>query len=165
MATINATLTVASSALTSSPLSLSKTMMMTKAGSCNGLELSSGLVTRKFTATTLVDLVTVGAQMYGTPTAGGDTHLSANKLYIKNTGSSSTDYVSIAIGDKAGGSPEAAEELLATAGESYITLGRLYGGDWMLIPFEGTSNNDVLIAPSTAETTTVEWMLFFEQSN
>ena len=157
MATINATINLTSPDIASSPLSLSKTMMMTKAGSCNGLELSSGLVTRKFTATTLVDLVTIGEQMYGTPTASV-----ANKLYIKNTGSSTTDYVSIAIGDKAGGSPEAAEELLATAGESYITLGRLYGGDWMLIPFEGTSNNDVLIAPSTAETTTVEWMLFFE---
>ena len=161
MATINATITVRSTDLASSPLNLTNTMQLTKAGSCNGLENTSGLVRRSFTATTLVDLVTVGAQMYGTPTSGAS-GASASKLYIKNTGSSSTDYVSIAIGDKAGGSPEAAEELLSTAGESYITLGRLYGGDWMIIPFHGSANNDILCQPSTAETTTVEWMLIFE---
>tara|TARA_R100001594_G_scaffold41444_1_gene73390 strand:- start:67 stop:531 length:465 start_codon:yes stop_codon:yes gene_type:complete len=154
MATINATLSVSSSDLSSNSLSLSKTMTMTKAGTATGLEFSSGLVRRKLTATTLIDLVTVGAQMYGTPTAS-----KANKLYIKNTGSSSTDYIDVAIGDS---ETDSAEELLATGGNSKITLGRLYGGEWMLIPFEGSSNNDVMVAPSTAEATTIEWMLFFE---
>ena len=157
MATINATLNVSSPDLSSSPLALSKTMTMTKAGTRTGLEFTSGLVRRKLTAITEIDLVTVGAQMYGTPTAAGDTHLSANKLYIKNTGSSSTDYVAIAIGDATGD-----EELLAAGGSSKITLGNLYGGDWMIIPFHGTSNNDILAKPSTAEATTIEWMLFFE---
>ena len=154
MATINATLSVSSSDLSSNSLSLSKTMTMTKAGTATGLEFSSGLVRRKLTATTLIDLVTVGAQMYGTPTAS-----KANKLYIKNTGSSSTDYIDVAIGDS---ETDSGEELLATGGNSKITLGRLYGGEWMLIPFEGSSNNDVMVAPSTAEATTIEWMLFFE---
>ena len=154
MATINATIAINSSDLTSSPISINNTMTMMKAGTCHGLENTSGLVRRSFTATTLVDLVTVGAQMYGTPTAS-----KANKLYIKNTGTSTTDYVDILIGASA---VDSDEELLATAGNSKITLGRLYGGDWMLIPFEGTANNDIMVAPSTAETTTVEWMLFFE---
>jgi len=154
MATINATIAINSSDLTSSPISINNTMTMMKAGTCHGLENTSGLVRRSFTATTLVDLVTVGAQMYGTPKAS-----KANKLYIKNTGTSTTDYVDILIGDS---ETDSDEELLATAGNSKITLGRLYGGDWMLIPFEGTTNNDVMVAPSTAETTTVEWMLFFE---
>jgi len=158
MATINATLNISSADLTSSPVTLSKTMTMTKHVAStrvgDGLEFTSGLVRRKLTATTLIDLVTVGAQMYGTPTASV-----ANKLYVKNTGSSSTDYIDVAIGDS---ETDSAEELLATAGNSKITLGRLYGGDWMLIPFEGTSNNDIMVAPSTAEPTTIEWMLFFE---
>jgi len=154
MATINATIAINSGDLTSSPISINNTMTMMKAGTCHGLENTSGLVRRSFTATTLVDLVTVGAQMYGTPTAS-----KANKLYIKNTGTSTTDYVDILIGDS---ETDSGEELLATGGNSKITLGRLYGGDWMLIPFEGTSNNDIMVAPSTAETTTVEWMLFFE---
>jgi|TARA_R110002167_G_C12503193_1_gene636539 hypothetical protein len=154
MATINATINVASADLTSSPLALSKTMTMTKAGTNTGLEFTSGLVRRKLTATTAIDLVTVGAQMYGTPTAAG-----ANKLYIKNTGSSSVDYIDVAIGDAAA---DTADELLATVGNSKITLGKLFGGDWMLIPFQGSANNDIIVTPSTAEATTIEWMLFFE---
>ena len=154
MATINATINVNSADLTSSPLALSRTMTMTKAGTKTGLEFTSGLVRRKLTAVTVIDLVTVGAQMYGTPTASV-----ANKLYVKNTGSSTTDYIEIAIGDS---ESDVGEELLATGGNSKITLGRLYGGDWMLIPFEGTANNDVIVTPSTAEATTIEWMLFFE---
>ena len=154
MATINATLNVASTDLSSSALALTKTMTMTKAGTATGLEFTSGLVRRKLTATTAIDLVTVGAQMYGTPTASV-----ANKLYIKNTGSSSVDYIEIAIGDAAA---DAGEELLATGGNSKITLGKLFGGDWMVIPFEGSTNNDIMVTPSTAEATTIEWMLFFE---
>ena len=156
MATINATINVNSADLTSSPLALSRTMTMTKAGTKTGLEFTSGLVRRKLTAVTKIDLVTVGAQMYGTPTASV-----ANKLYVKNTGSSTTDYIEIAIGDSTG-SPDPAEELLGTSGASFITLGRLYGGEWMLIPFEGSTDNDVIVTPSTAEATTIEWMLFFE---
>ena len=151
MATINATLNVASADLSSSALALTKTMTMTKAGTATGLEFTSGLVRRKLTATTAIDLVTVGAQMYGTPTASV-----ANKLYIKNTGSSSTDFVTIGLGDATG-----AEEL--DDGTSQITLGKLYGGDWMLIPYHGLANvGDVLAKPSTAEPMTIEWMLFFE---
>tara|TARA_R100001369_G_scaffold39902_2_gene66002 strand:+ start:329 stop:793 length:465 start_codon:yes stop_codon:yes gene_type:complete len=154
MATINATISVSSADLTSSALAISNTMTMTKAGTTTGLEFTSGLVRRKLTATTAIDLVTVGAQMYGTPTASV-----ANKIYIKNTGSSSVDYIDVAIGDK---DADAGEELLATGGNSKITLGKLFGGDWMLIPFEGSANNDIIVVPSTAEATTIEWMLFFE---
>ena len=154
MATINATINVSSADLSSNPLALSKTMTMTKAGTTTGLEFTSGLVRRKLTATTAIDLVTVGAQMYGTPTASV-----ANKLYVKNTGSSSVDYIDVAIGDAAA---DSSEELLATGGNSKVTLGKLFGGEWMLIPFEGSTNNDIIVTPSTAEATTIEWMLFFE---
>ena len=150
MATINATLSVSSDITTG--LTLSRSMIMTKAGTDNGLEFTSGLIRRKLTATTEIDLVTTGAQMYGTPTATTN----ANKIYIKNTGSSSTDYISVGLGDATG-----AEEL--NDGSSKITLGKLYGGDWMLIPFHGATDvGDVLVPPSTAEATTIEWMLFFE---
>ena len=154
MATINATLNISSSDLTSSSLSLSKSMTMTKAGTDTGLEISSGVVRRKLTATTEIDLVPTGAQVYGTPTASSSD--AAGKLYIKNTGSSTTDFVSIGLGDATG-----AEEL--DDGSSKITLGKLYGGEWMIIPYHGAANvGDVLAKPSTAEATTIEWMLFFE---
>ena len=152
MATINATLSVNSTDLSSNALALTKTMTMTKAGTNTGLEFTSGLVKRKLTAVTQIDLITAGAQMYGTPTATTN----ANKLYIKNTGSSSTDYLSIGMGDATGG-----EEL--DDGSSKITLGKLFGGDWMIIPYHGATNvGDVIVKPSTAEEMTIEWMLFFE---
>ena len=153
MATINATLSLSSSDISSNGLSLTNTMTMTKAGTNTGLEFSSGLIRRKLTSTTEIDLVTANtAQVYGTPTATTN----ANKIYIKNTGSSSTDYISVGLGDATG-----AEEL--DDGTSKITLGKLYGGEWMIIPYHGASNvGDVLVAPSTAEATTIEWMLFFE---
>jgi len=151
MATINASIAVSSN-ITSSPISINNSMTMHKAGTCNGLESTSGLITRKFTAVTEVDLVISGAQLYGTPAATAN----ANKLYIKNTGSSSTDYFTIGIGTAA-----QTQEIDDNTSNNHI--GRLYGGDWMLIPFHGiATNGDITIKPSTAEATTVEWMLFFE---
>jgi len=151
MATINAAITLTSD-ITSSATNLSKTMTMTKAGTNTGLEFSSGLISRKYTAITEVDLVVAGAQLYGTPTATAN----ANKLYVKNTGSSSTDYVTIGIGT-------ATETQEIDDNTSNNHLCRLYGGDWMLIPFHGiATNGDITVKPSTAEVTTVEWMLFFE---
>ena len=151
MATINAAITLTSD-ITSSATNFNKSMTMTKAGSTTGLEFSSGLISRKYTAVTEVDLVVAGAQLYGTPTATTN----ANKLYIKNTGSSSTDYVTIGIGTAA-----QTQEIDDNTSNNHI--GRLYGGDWMLIPFHGiATNGDITVKPSTAEVTTVEWMLFFE---
>jgi hypothetical protein len=153
MATINATISVASADLTSNSLALSKTMTMTKAGTTTGLEFTSGLIRRKLTAVTQINLVATGAQNYGTPSTSA---ANSSKLYIKNTGSSTTDFVTIGLGDATG-----AEEL--NDGTSQISLGKLYGGDWMLIPCHGVANvGDVLAKPSTAEAMTIEWMLFFE---
>ena len=146
MATINAAITLTSD-ITSSATNFNKTMTMTKAGTNTGLEFSSGLISRKFTAITEVDLVVAGAQLYGTPTvnaANGDTS-SSNKLYIKNTSSSTTDYVTIGFGTAA-----ATQEIDDDSSNNH--LGRLYGGDWMLIPFNGLAvNNDITVKPSTAE--------------
>ena len=153
MATINATISVSSADLTSSPLALSKTMTMTKAGTSNGLEFTSGLIRRKLAAVTQINLIATGAQNYGTPSTSA---INSSKLYIKNTGSSSTDFITIGLGDV--GEPEELND-----NTSQISLGKLFGGDWMLIPYHGLADvGDVLAKPSTAETTTIEWMLFFE---
>ena len=152
MATISANINISSADITSSAINISNTMTMTKAGTNTGLDFSSGLISRKFTSVTEVDLVATGAQMYGTPTATAN----ANKLYIKNTGSSTTEYVTIGIGTAA-----ATQEIDDNTSNNHI--GRLYGGDWMLIPFHGiATNGDITVKPNTAEVTTIEWMLFFE---
>ena len=130
MATISANINISSADITSSAINISNTMTMTKAGTNTGLDFSSGLISRKFTAVTEVDLVAAGTQMYGTPTATAN----ANKLYIKNTGSSTTEYVTIGIGT-------ATETQEIDDDTSNNHIGRLYGGDWMLIPFHGVATN------------------------
>jgi hypothetical protein len=48
-------------------------------------------------------------------------------------------------------------------GGTHLAIGRLYGGDWMLIPFDGSADTgDITVAPSTSEKMTVEYIIFFE---
>ena len=157
MATINATLNVSSSDLTSNNLSLSNTMTMKKAGVATGLELTSGLVTRSFTSTNHVDLITSGAQNYGTPTASDSN--AASKVYIKNTGSSSEKYFEVGLGTSSGSGTATSDAI----GGTHLAIGRLYGGDWMLVPAHLKATvGDITVQPSSAEKMTIEYMIFFE---
>ena len=161
MATITATLNLSSADLTSSPLSLSKTMTMTKHTTSttdgDGLEFTSGLVRRTFTSTDHVDLITSGAQNYGTPTASDSN--ASNKIYIKNTGSSSTDYFEVGLGTSSGSGTATTDGI----GEAHTAIGKLYGGNWMLIPGHLKATvGDVTVKPSTAEKMSIEFMVFFE---
>ena len=141
MATINATINI-SSDIMSYPVTISKSMVMHKADSCNGLEQTTGLNSKKFNATTAVVIV-------GNAEGTAD---KANKVYIRNTGSSKTDYFYVALNAS------------AAAATTTETIGKLYGGDWMLMPWEATAStsHDITVAPSTAETMTLEWMAFVE---
>ena len=161
MATINATISVSSADLSSNSLSLSRTMTMTKhttsSGAGDGLEFTSGLVRRTFTSTDHVDLITSGAQNYGTPTASDSN--AANKIYIKNTGSSTTDYFEVGLGTSSGSGTATSDAI----GGTHLAIGRPYGGDWMLIPGHLKATvGDVTIKPSTAEKMSIEFMVFFE---
>tara|TARA_R110000823_G_C15618537_1_gene467322 strand:- start:146 stop:571 length:426 start_codon:yes stop_codon:yes gene_type:complete len=141
MATINANISVTST-IPESGFSLNKTMTMTKAGNTTGIENTNGLSVKKLSATTAVVL-----ELAADATASG-----ANKLYIRNTGSNKAEHVKISF--NASGSTDTTDE----------AIGRLYGGDWMLIPWEadGTTHN-IVAAPSTAdEVTTIEYMTFHE---
>ena len=139
MATINATVSIGSDIM-SYPASISKTMTMTKAGTNTGLNLTTGLSSKRYTATTQVVL-----QAYNdvAVTSGG-----ANKVYIRNTGSDKAEHFKVTLAD----ATDAVEE-----------IGRLYGGDWMLMPWEAASaDHNIYVQPSTAEVMTLEFMIFFE---
>lgn len=141
MATINANISISSNIM-SYATTISKQMTMTKADSCNGLEETSGLSSKKTNAVTAVVIV---SNTEGT--AG-----KANKVYIRNTGSDKAQnfYVSLNASASAAGTTE--------------SIGKLYGGDWMLIPWNATAatTHDITIVPSTAEPMTIEWMVFSE---
>ena len=156
MATITAALTV-NSDITGTDygsLQISKTMTMTKAGSTVGLERTSGLQRKYLTTLKHVDLL-VG----GSGTVADMTLTASAKVYIKNVGTTSTEYFTLGFGNSSGGSTHTATNGDATAFE----LGRLYSGDWMVIPWLATSTTgDITIAPSVATAMNVEYMVFFE---
>ena len=156
MATITAALSVGSD-ITDYGISISNTMTMKKAGSTSGLELTTGLAKRSFIANTQVDLLTAGSGIAADVTAS-----TAAKVYIKNVGTSATDYFTIGFGNLSGDTTIQASNGDATA----FQLGRLYGGDWMLIPWLAVgTTGDIRIAPSNATAADpmhVEYMVFFE---
>ena len=72
-------------------------------------------------------------------TAGID---KANKVYIANLSTDETYYVTIVIDAK--------------------VIGRLYGGDWMFIPWNMDDATHDLEVTSTSGTNTIEWVKFHE---
>ena len=143
MATINATVNISSSIMSYST-SIRKTMTMNKAGRNSGLNLTTGLSSKRYTATTQVILQTYNDVAV---TSGG-----ANKVYIRNTGSSSVEFFYVALNNS------------AAASDTTETIGKLYGGDWMLIPWKATAatTHDIVVAPSTTDEMSLEYMVFQE---
>jgi len=156
MATITAALNV-SSDVTDYGITINKSMVMKKADNTVGLELTTGLAKRSFAANTQVDLLTAR-----TGIAADVTATKAAKVYIKNVGTSATDYFTIGFGNASTSTTETESNGDATA----FQLGRLYGGDWMLIPWLAVSTTgDITIMPSNATAADpmhVEYMVFFE---
>ena len=76
----------------------------------------------------------------------------AAKVYIQNVGDGKgtidkSTYVTVSIGDT-GGTPQ--------------PIGRLYGGDWLIMPVTGVDNKDVVVTPSTNDAVVLEYVMFFE---
>jgi len=139
MATTTATITLASSDIADNSLSISNTMTMTTAGTTTGITETTGLARKKVASASLADLITV---------ANTDvTAAKSAKVYIKNTSTATDKYGLIGIGDSAG---------------TPIYIGRLYGGDWMLFPWDANSGEDITLTMSDATETIIEYMVFFE---
>ena len=125
---------------------ISKSMTLTKAGTINDLEETTGFSRRKLAATTAVDLITMANELVE------PSDNTAAKVYVRNIGDGKgtidkTQYVTISIGDT-GGTPQ--------------EIGRLYGGDWLLMPLTVVDDKDVVAAPSTDNTVVLEYIMFFE---
>jgi len=132
MATTTATITLSSADLTSQALSITSTATLYKAGTTVGLDQTTGLTRSKFAAAQS-NATLISAGSYDDNTAG--------KVYVKNVGSSSDDYFTVELG------------------ASNIVLGRLYGGDWMWIPYEGEQDIDI---SSTGTNMELEYMVIYQ---
>jgi hypothetical protein len=139
MATTTAQITLTSTDIADNALSISNTMTLTTAGTETGLTETTGLARKKVASASLADLITV---------ANTDvTAAKSAKVYIKNTSTATDKYGLIGIGDSSG---------------TPIYIGRLYGGDWMLIPWDANSGEDITLTMSDSTETIIEYMVFFE---
>ena len=139
MATTTATITIASSDIADNSISISNTSTLYTAGTNTGITETTGLARKKFATASNTVLLDSGAGVAADVTAD-----KSSKVYIKNMNSrgDGTKFVNI---------------LLAA-----VEIGRLYGGDWMLIPWSGGSGKDIEYTASDATETTLEYTVFYE---
>ena len=161
MATITAALTVGSDIISYGGPTISNTMTMTKAATNNGLERTSGLQRKYLTAANQVDLLQGATGVVADMTVSATA--SAAKVYIKYLEADTSKYVTIGFGTASTGSTATANDSTGTA---TFELGRLYGDEWMIIPWDGTSaSGDITVLPSVATTAApaiVEYIVFFD---
>tara|TARA_R100001510_G_scaffold6173_1_gene4897 strand:- start:940 stop:1374 length:435 start_codon:yes stop_codon:yes gene_type:complete len=135
-----ATLTLASADIAGDPVSVTKTATLTKAGSTNDLDQSTGLNRVHLRSTTNKVLLAANAE--------GD-NLAA-KVYIINKATDASLYVTVTINAQ--------------------TIGKLYAGDFMFIPWSQTDTDaDIEVAATNWTASTgdipVEYALFHEDTD
>ena len=141
MATTTATITLSSADMMDSAISISNTSTLYTAGTNTGITETTGLGRKKFADNSNIVLLDGGL------TSGIAADVTADKsakVYLKNMNDrgDGTKYVNI---------------LLAA-----VEIGRLYGGDWMFIPWSGGSGKDIEFTASDATETTLEYTCFYE---
>lgn len=130
MATTTASLSINSPDISGDVIAISKTTQLKKAGVSTGLDQTTGVGKKITTATTQYTLFT----------ASEYTDNKAHKIYIRVASNNVTEYVTLTIGSQ--------------------SLGRIYGGDFAFLPWDGTG--DIKLTPSVSTSLAVEYFLAFE---
>ena len=120
----------------------SKTMTLTKAGTSNNITETTGFSRRKLSATAAVDLITMASELVE------PADNTAAKVYIKNAGYQ--------------GSIDKTQYVLVTMNSQPV--GRLYGGDWLVMPLTVVDADDIVVTPSTDDTVVLEYVMFYEEA-
>ena len=134
MATTTATLTLNSPDITGHNFSMTQTATLTKAGNSSGLDEFTGITSRIYSAAQ-TDTVVVADANYASTTV-------AHKVYIRNTSTGASDYILVEL-------------------EGNVIIGRLYPGDWMLIPYGGTLDVQVT---TVATNVSIEYGVFSQST-
>tara|TARA_R100000008_G_C3435187_1_gene91639 strand:+ start:103 stop:498 length:396 start_codon:yes stop_codon:yes gene_type:complete len=127
MATTTAQFTLTSSDLTTDALSLTTTATLTDTASTTGVTETGGL-SRK---------ITTSVSEYTLVAEADHADDKAHKIYIKHVGSTASDRVIVKFASQ--------------------SVGKLYAGDWMFIPWNG--DTDVKLTPNVATSVTIEYMV------
>tara|TARA_R100000329_G_C7528464_1_gene186421 strand:- start:264 stop:683 length:420 start_codon:yes stop_codon:yes gene_type:complete len=139
MATTTATINLQSTDISDSAITIANTATLTNAGNDTGMTKTTGLTRVELSSSSPVTLIDAGATTRLNTIAKG-------KIYIKN------------LNDRGDGTKFVTLEIHGHE------IGRLYGGDFAFFPFDGGADNDILLDPSDATTTTLEYVVFYEES-
>lgn len=131
MATTTTSISINSPDISGDVIAISKTTQLKKAGVSTGLDQTTG-VGKKITQATA---------QYTLFSASDYTDAKAHKVYIRVNSNNVTEYVSLTIGAQA--------------------IGRVYGGDFVFMPWDGTA--DIKLTPSVSTSLAVEYFLAFEE--
>jgi len=124
---------------------ISETMTLTQAGTITDIDSTTGFQIRKLTATGAVDLVTMANELVEPKDSTAN---SAGKIYIRNIGYRGVTDKSVGV----------------TIGVNAEPIGKLYGGDWMMMPLTCIDADDVTVNPDTNDTVVIEYVMFYEEA-
>jgi hypothetical protein len=122
---------------------ISETMTLTQAGTLTDIDSTSGFQIRKLSAASVVDLVTMANELVEPKDSV------AAKIFIRNIGYKGVVDKSVGV----------------TIGVNAEPIGKLYGGDWMMMPLTCIDADDITADPSPSDDTVVlEYVMFYEEA-
>ena len=121
---------------------INESMTLTQAGNITDIDSTTGFQIRKLAAASEVDLITMANELVEPEDS------QAAKVYIRNIGYRGVIDKSIGV----------------TIGVKSEPIGKLYGGDWMMMPLTCIDADDVTATPETADTVVLEYVMFFEEA-
>ena len=131
---------------------ISESMTLTQAGTLTDIDSTTGFQRRKLSATGAVDLITMASELIepkdaSTEAADPKTN-AAPKIFIRNIGYQGVIDKSVGV----------------TIGVKAEPIGKLFGGDWMMMPLTCIDADDVTATPETDDTVVLEFVMFYEEA-
>tara|TARA_R100001015_G_C4548005_1_gene110532 strand:- start:27 stop:449 length:423 start_codon:yes stop_codon:yes gene_type:complete len=121
---------------------INESMTLTQAGNLVDIDSTTGFQIRKLSATSVVDLVTMANELVEPKDSV------ASKIYIRNIGYRGVIDKSVGV----------------TIGVKSEPIGKLYGGDWMMMPLTCIDADDVTATPDNDNTVVLEYVMFYEEA-
>ena len=121
---------------------ISESMTLTQAGNLIDIDSTTGFQIRKLSATGAVDLITMASELVEPKDSV------AAKIFIRNIGYKGVTDKSVGV----------------TIGVNAEPIGKLYGGDWMMMPLTCIDADDITATPATDDTVVIEYVMFYEEA-
>tara|TARA_R110002124_G_C8871049_1_gene507748 strand:+ start:359 stop:781 length:423 start_codon:yes stop_codon:yes gene_type:complete len=121
---------------------ISESMTLTQGGNLVDIDSTTGFAIRKLSATSAVDLVTMASELIEPKDSV------ASKIFIRNIGYKGVIDKSVGV----------------TIGVNAEPIGKLFGGDWMMMPLTCIDADDITATPATDDTVVLEYVMFYEEN-